>query len=464
MIPTTAAALADLLHATPAPPASGWAVAPDDLVVTGVVTDSREATPGDVYVARVGSTADGADYAPAAVAAGAVATVASRAVPHVPTLVVEDVDAALAAIAADVRTRGHAAVVAVTGSVGKTTTKDLVAAACGASRRVVAARGSFNNEVGVPLTVAGIESDTEVLVAELGARGVGQVAELAAWVRPDVAVVTAVAGVHLELFGTVDAIAATKGELVEALGEDGVAVLNGDDPRVAAMAARCAGRVLTVSGAGDERADLHAAAVVVDDVGCARFVAVTPWGRHEVSLPIAGRHHVGNALAALAVVGALGADVAAGAAALATATVSVGRGRVVRAAGRTILDDSYNANPTSVLAAVDTLAGMRANRRLAVLGVMAEIGADHDAEHRRVGSRAAAVVDGLVVVGDDARGIADGARAAGLDTVLPAADADEAVAVLRTLGPGPGDVVLVKASRVAGLERVVAALAGEEPA
>lgn len=456
MMPVTVAGLAAVLDAE--------LDATDDVrerVVGGVVTDSRAVAAGDLYVARRGAHADGTDYAAAAVGAGAVAVVAERDVPGVPTLVVDDADRALTRIATWVRDRADARVVAVTGSVGKTTTKDLVAAALAPSRRVVAAAGSYNNEVGVPLTVVRTEPDTEVLVTEIGARGVGQVAQLSAWLRPDVAVVTAVAGVHLELFGSIDSISVAKGELVEALPPDGVAVLNRDDDRVAAMGRRTRARVLTASAAGDAAADLVAEDVVLDTRARASFVAATPWGRHRVTLPITGRHHVGNALLALAVAGALQADVAAAATAIATAPVSSGRGRIVDAGGVVVVDDSYNANPTSTLAALDTLAAMRVGgRRLAVLGVMAEIGEDHDAEHERVGAHAAAVVDMLVVVGDAARGLARGARRAGLGEVVVVADTGQAVDAVAGFGLEHGDAVLVKASRVAALDRVVDAVVG----
>lgn len=451
MIALTIGELAAAIDATPDPAAA----AIEDVVVTAVVTDSREAVPGCVFVARRGETADGADHAPAAVRAGAEVVVAERPL-DVPTLVVGDADAALAAIATLVRARASATVIAITGSVGKTTTKDLTAAAVGASRRVVAATGSYNNEVGVPLTVCRLDEDTEVLVTELGARGGGQIARLAAWLRPDVAVVSRVAGVHLELFGTVDEVARAKSELVAALGPTGTAVLNADDPRVAAMATLADGRVLTVSAEGDTAADLWARDVRLDERARASFVAVTPWGDLDVSLPITGAHHVGNALLALAAAVVAGADPHAAAAALRHAQVSTGRARVVELDAVTVVDDSYNANPTSTVAALRSLGDMAvAGRRLGVLGVMAEIGADHEAEHRRVGGEAALVLDALVVVGDAAAGIAEGARAAGLAEVELVADAHAALAAL---DPRPGDAVLVKASRVAGLEGVVAGL------
>lgn len=432
-----------------------------DATVTGVVTDSRIVASGDLYVARQGEHADGADFAADAMARGAVAAIATREIPGVPTIVVDDADAALTAIATWVRDTVDPRVVAVTGSVGKTTTKDLVAAAVAPSHRVVAAVGSYNNDVGVPLTVVRTTQDTEVLVAELGARGVGQVARLCGWLRPDVAIVTAVAGVHMELFGSLEQIAVAKGELVESLPANGVAVLNHDDTRVAGMASRTSARVLAVSATGATGADVVAQHVRLDARARAAFTAVTPWGDHEVHLPIAGRHHVGNALLALAAAGAVDADVTAAAAALGSAPVSGGRSRIVAAAGVTVVDDSYNANPTSTMAALDTLASMDlSGDRIAVLGVMAEIGDDHDAEHRRVGAHAATALDRLVVVGDAASGIAGGARSAGLASVVVVADAAGAIEHLRQVPARAGDGVLVKASRVEALDRVVEAMWG----
>lgn len=430
-----------------------------DQVVDAVTTDSRQVEDGTrtLFVARHGEHQDGHAHARSAVDAGAVAVLASRDLPGLPRVVVDDTDTGLERLAGHVRDAVDPTVIAVTGSVGKTTTKDMVRAACGATRRTVGAVGSYNNEVGVPLTLLASRDDTEVLVVEMGARGVGQVAPLAALARPSIGIVTAVAGVHLELFGSLDDVALAKGELVAALPDHGTAILNADDARVRAMADRTSASVLRCSAAGAEDAEVIATDVRLDDRARARFTARTPWGAHEVSLPLAGRHQVANALYALAAAGAVGADTGAAAAALATAPMSRWRSAVIEVGGVVVLDDAYNANPTSTLAALGTLAAMEVTgHRVAVLGVMAEIGPDHDTEHWRVGSRTAGVVDHLVVVGDDATSIVAGARDAGLSRIDHVPDVDAALAALADVGPG--DAVLVKASRVAGLEAITAGL------
>jgi UDP-N-acetylmuramoyl-tripeptide--D-alanyl-D-alanine ligase len=439
----------------------------DGHTVEAVATDSRQLEHGALFVALRGEHADGHDHAAGAVDAGASAVLVERPLDlDVPQLVVADTWAALAALGAEVRRRVAPVTVAVTGSVGKTTVKDLTAAALRSQRRTVAARGSFNNELGVPLTLLELTHDSEVLVTEIGARHVGDIATLAPLVAPSVSIVTAVAGVHLEVFGTIDDVARAKAELVEALGPEGTAVLNMADPRVAAMADR-APSVLGVA-LDDPAADVHAVDVRLDRHARPTATAVTPWGRAEVTLPIAGRHHVGNALFALAVAGHLGLDLDAAAAAMADAPVSRWRGEVVDAGGVVVVNDAYNANPTAVAAALETLVAVERDggRTVAVLGVMAEIGPTHDEEHRRVGRLAVeAGVDELVVVGADAAAMAEGARAAGGATEV--AEVPDAAAALTHLLPrvAPGDVVLVKASRVGGLETVadglVAARAGD---
>ena len=425
-------------------------------VVSAVSTDSRRVRDGARFVALRGEAADGHDYVPAAVEAGAVAVLVERESEDVdvPVVVVEDAWQAIAELGGAVRARVDPIVVAVTGSVGKTTTKDLTAAALASGRRTVAAEASFNNELGVPLTLLALEPDTEVLVVEIGARGVGHIAALTPHVAPDVSIVTAVAGVHLELFGDIEAVARAKGELVEALPDDGTAVLNGDDPRVSAMAART-GATVRRYGLDAPDLDVTARDVVLDRLARPRFTAVTPWGEAVVALPVAGRHNVANALAALTVAGTLGLDLDAAATALQGAAVSDWRGEVVEVDDVVILNDAYNANPTSVTAALEMLVSVeRTGRTWAVLGVMAEIGATHDEDHRRVGRVAAEQgVDEVVAVGEGAADIAAGAGA----HARRVDDAEAALELLRR-EVGAGDVVLVKASRVGGLEQVAEGL------
>ncbi|HEX2027816.1 MAG TPA: UDP-N-acetylmuramoyl-tripeptide--D-alanyl-D-alanine ligase, partial [Nitriliruptorales bacterium] len=434
-----------------------------DRVVTAVSTDSREVAGGALFVALRGERRDGHAFVRDALAAGAVGYLAERPVEGAPGgVLVEDTWRALAELARAVRERVDPTVVALTGSVGKTTTKDLTAAAIGAERRTVAAEGSFNNELGVPLTCLAVRADTEVLVAEVGSRGLGHIAALMPVVQPDVGVVTAVAAAHLQMFGDVDTVARAKAELVEALPQDGTAILNADDPRVVAMAARTDATVLTC---GRRRgADVSARDVRLDRLARVRFRAVTPWGEADVRLPLAGEHHVANALAALAAAGVIGVDVAAAAAAVADAPVAPWRSEVAEVDGVVVLNDAYNANPSSTRAALTTLVGVARpaqGRVWAVLGPMAELGEASRAGHEAVGRLCADLgVDRLVLVGGgDVRSVADGARDGGMPPGrLHAVDDVAAALDLLHREVATGDVVLVKASRVGGLEQVAAGL------
>jgi len=426
--------------------------------VDHVTIDSRTVRANSLFVALPGAHSDGHDHIAAAAAAGAggyLCRVGYHAGPR-GGVAVDDPADALRGLGAWVRATVDPTVVAVTGSSGKTTTKDLIAAAVGAERRVVANPGSYNNELGVPLTCCLLEPGAQVLVAELGARGLGHISQMAQIVRPDIGVVTNIGVAHLEMFGDVDTIAQAKSELVAALPTDGVAVLNADDARVAAMAGLAACRILTF-GTGPD-ADLRAVDVRLDSAARPTFRV----GDVQVRLPLPGAHNVGNALAAMAAADACGVDLAAAALALSDASVSPWRMELsTTAGGVTVLNDAYNANPASMAAALETLAAMTApGRRFGVLGQMAELGADAGAAHREIGRRAAALgLDGLVVVGELAAAVAEGARQAGLpaEAVAVVADADEAiVTVVGWLTAG--DAVLVKASRSVGLERVAAAL------
>lgn len=452
--------------------------------VTAVEFDSRAVGPGGLFLALPGERVDGHDYAAAAVAAGAVAVLAAREVdapavlvPPAPDdpvatgsyLAAADRDgsgAAVLAALARLAARNVAAltgstepattVVGVTGSSGKTSTKDLLAAVLAPLGPTVAPPGSFNNELGLPWTALRAGPDTRHLVLELSARGPGHIAALCVVARPRIGVVLNVGRAHLGEFGSPEAIAEAKGELVEALPDGGVAVLNADDPAVAAMASRTAARVVTVGRARD--AQVRADDVTLD-AGRARFRLVTPQGAARVALRLVGAHHVGNALAAAAVALELGATPDGVAASLSAAgPTSRWRMEVTeRPDGVTVVNDAYNANPESMRAALQALvalggdpagpgnAGQR--RTWAVLGRMGELGATAAAAHAEIAAAAAELgVDELVTV--DAPDYRAGRAVADVDAALGLLRAELA----------PGDVVLVKASRAAGLERLASAL------
>ena len=409
-----------------------------DLEFEGVSWDSRTTRPGQLFVPIVADR-DGHEFIGEARRAGAVAHLSSRPDPYRhdgTSIEVADTGVALMALAQWARQRLAATVVGITGSVGKTSTKDLVAATVGAARRVVANERSFNNEQGLPTTVLNAPDDVEVLVLEMGMRGFGEISRLCEVARPSIGVVTSVGYSHTARVGGIEGVARAKGELVAALPRDGTAVLNGDDPRVVAMAARTGASVLTYGSRGDvapERIEL-------DELARPRLVVRTPWGSGETQLTVPGAHMASNALAAIAVAGLVGVPLADALDGLSRATVSDMRMEVLSLdSGARLINDAYNANPTSMEAALEALAAMRADRRIAVVGAMAELD-DDVGGHRLVADRAHRLGVELVAVGTDLYGI---------DPV------DDPAAAVGELGPG--DVVLVKASRAAGLERVVRA-------
>ncbi|MBU3689895.1 MAG: UDP-N-acetylmuramoylalanyl-D-glutamyl-2, 6-diaminopimelate--D-alanyl-D-alanine ligase [Acidimicrobiales bacterium mtb01] len=418
-----------------------------DVEIDGASFDSRSLVPGRMFVPLVAER-DGHEFVDDAVAHGAVAYLSSRParadlVDRIACIEVADTGEALMDAARWARTLLPAGTMAVgiTGSVGKTTTKDLVAAAISSTKRTVASERSYNNEQGLPVTILNAPIDTEVLVLEMGMRGFGQIDLLCRIGRPAIGVVTRVGEAHTSLVGGLDGVARAKGELVEALPSFGVAVLNADDDRVIAMRSRTSARVLSYGES--PTADVRIDGLSLDSEGRARFSVRTPDGSAAIRLALPGRHSASNAAAAVAVGVALGVPLDAMAEGLADARVSAHRSNAVRlASGATLLDDCYNANPTSMLAALDTLAALGSRRRLAFLGLMAEL--DDPAEaHARVARRARELGIELVAVGTDLYG-------------SNPVEVDTAIERLRALGSD--DAALVKASRVAALERLVDAV------
>jgi UDP-N-acetylmuramoyl-tripeptide--D-alanyl-D-alanine ligase len=446
---------------------------PGALVTGPVVIDSRAARPGGLFAALPGEHVDGHGYAAAAVAAGAVAVLATRPC-GAPALLVPDVPAALAALAAAVvRALPELTIVGITGSAGKTTTKDLTAQLVETLGPTVAPRGSYNNEIGHPLTVLGVTGQTRYLISELSARGPGHIAALCKVAPPRLGAVLCVGHAHAGEFGGIEQVALAKAELPAALPADGVAVLNADDPRVLAMAARTAARVVTFAAAAGSgtgsRPDVRAVGLTTDELGRASFSLVTQAGAAPVRLRLHGAHHVTNALAAAALAAELGMELDAIAAGL-SAAVARSRWRMEvtdRADGVTVVNDAYNANPESVRAALAALADMTAGGRrgFAVLGQMTELGEESQGFHEEVGMLAArAGVAALIVVGEAAGAILTGTKSvpSWSGELLHVADSPAAVRALEQRLSG-GDVVLVKASHSVGLQAVALALTGEQP-
>jgi UDP-N-acetylmuramoyl-tripeptide--D-alanyl-D-alanine ligase len=432
-----------------------------DAIASSVATDSRRVEPGALFFALRGEHADGHAFVEDALGRGAVAAVVER--PDVDGRVIEVPDAgrALLDLAADERRRMDGVrVVGITGANGKTSTKDLVAAVVATRYRTHASPASFNNEIGLPVTILGAEADVEVVVAELGARREGDVASLFEVALPQIVVVTNVGVAHMEIFGSWDAIVRAGAEPLEALGRDGVAILNADDPVVRGYAGRTQGRVVTFGV--ENAADVRGSEVALGDDGRASFALEARGERERVDLVVPGEHMVSNALAAAACGIELGLSAAECAAALKGARISPWRMETFTTSGGVVvLNDAYNANPESMAAGLKAARWIaRRGRLAAVLGHMAELGPISFEEHERLGELVVRIgVERLVTVGGPARAIA---RAAIREGQLPeemASYEDPLEAAADVLGwTRAGDVVLLKGSRVAGLERVAEAL------
>lgn len=433
--------------------------------IRGAAIDSRMVSPGQVFVALPGERTDGHAFIADAVARGAAALIVTRpvadpaALGDVTVVRVADALAALGAVAAGWRERFDLLVVGVTGSIAKTSTKEAVAAVLARRFRTLRNEGNQNNEIGLPLTIMRIGPEHEAAVLEMGMYVGGEIAELARIARPRIGIVTAVQPVHLARIGSLQAIEAAKGELLEALPRDGTAILNADDPIVRRMGGRTAARSVTYGF--DAGADVTAEGVESAGMDGMRFVLRIGGARQAMAIPALGRLSVHNALAAAAVGRVAGLSLDEIAAGLADGWSAPHRAQLVRAGRITLIDDSYNASPRSVVAALDLLAGLP-GRRGAVLGEMLELGDASEDGHRTVGEAAARTVDWLLVIGRNAAPIAEGALDAGLDParISTAPDVDAALA---TLPPRlrDGDVVLVKASRGVGLDRLVEGLRAE---
>lgn len=432
----------------------GQLVGPDQ-VIQSVSIDSRSIDGAALFVPIVAER-DGHDFVGSALGNGAICflNATDQTLHHfldqasasgqrdfdpesVSMIQVDDTQAALTRLGVAARALLPEPVIGITGSVGKTSVKDLVAAACAAARPTHANPASFNNELGLPLTLVNAPDATEITILEMGARGDGHIAELCATGRPTIGVVTRVADAHTELFGSLAGVAKAKGELIEALPADGVAVLNADDPLVAAMASRAACPVVTF---GATKGDFRATDIVLDPVLRPTFTLRTPNGDRSVTLAVAGEHMAVNAAGALAAAVAAGVDLDQAISGLETATISRMRMDVsTRNDGLVLIDDAFNANPTSMRAALQALLAVSASRRVAALGVMAELGPSGDDDHRAIAAEAIAA--GVEVIAVDASAYGD--RVRHVNSV------DEAKSLLGDLGSDA--VILIKGSKVAGL-------------
>ncbi|MHB8508261.1 MAG: UDP-N-acetylmuramoyl-tripeptide--D-alanyl-D-alanine ligase [Candidatus Dormibacteria bacterium] len=432
-----------------------------DVILDRLVVDSRDAGPGALFVALSGEVADGHQYISDAARAGATAILCRRPVEgvSVPQVVVADTREALVDFTRTRLAAQRCRVVGITGSVGKTTTKEFTAAVLGRRYEVLKTPGNLNTYTGFPMTVAGLDPRQGVFVAEFGMSAAGEIALLARMAPPDVAVVLNVGLSHVGLLGSIEAIARAKQELVDALSDSGTAVLNADDARVAAMASACRGRVLYFSL--EQAVEVRAEGIELGGLAGSAFTLVMPEGRSRVQIQVPGLHAVSNALAAAAAGMVLGVGPEEAAQALESCRPPAGRMALrMGREGATVIDDSYNASPSSMLASLRVLLAEQGRRRIAVLGDMLELGEQATDAHHAVG-RAAAGADLLVAVGNYAAALRAGALEAGMPPGRALVAETPEVAASSVEPFLEGALVLVKASRGMALERVVEALVGD---
>lgn len=433
----------------------------NDVYIDKVSTDTRSIHPGCLYVALVGQRFDGHEFIPLAIRGGAKAVLVSKPIEcpeDVVVIRVKDTLVSLQQLAGYLRRKWQKKIVAITGSNGKTSTKDLVAAVLETEFNILKTQGNFNNEIGLPLTLLNLNREHQIGVVEMGMRGLGEIALLAKIAQPNIGIITNVGETHLELLGSVENIAQAKGELLDYLDNDGVAILNGDDQRIRQQAQRYPGEKIFYGF--QEGNHLRVLSSETTQVGDSTFTL--QWGNEQlkICLSIPGQHNVLNACAAIAVGRYLGISWANIQQALASVQLTGMRLQVIKKPKGTIINDAYNANPASTVAALGVLREVGAHqRRIAVLGSMFELGTREEAGHREVGMVAATIVDELVTVGELAKFIAQGATEAGLIAQhIQTFDHNQAVTAYLSESLRPNDVVLVKGSRGMHLEEVVVQL------
>ncbi len=426
-------------------------------VVSRISTDSRTLQPGDLFVALRGENFDGHRFVSMAEERGGVGAIVENAwtgkpSPSFQIMRVKDTLATYQKIAAGYRQSLSLKVIAITGSNGKTTTKDFVAAALGHRFRVTKTEGNFNNHVGLPRTILEATSKDEIGVWEIGMNHPGEIAALAKIAAPDVGIITNIGVAHIEFMGSRDAIALEKGALAEALGPQGTLILNADDPFSESIAKRTRAKTIF---AGTKEGSVCATDLSQSASG-SEFTILEGAHRCRAKLPVPGLHMIQNALLAVAAGRVFGLSIEDCAAGLASAPLTKARLQIKTIRGVQFIDDSYNANPESMRAALATLAELETDgRRIAVLGEMAELGTESERGHREVGEAAASLkIDELIAIGKTASVIADAAQKAGLEKSRTVASADEAAEILAE-ETSPNDLVLIKGSRAARTERVM---------
>lgn len=424
----------------------------------GISTDTRNIQAGNLFIALIGERFDGHEFIRQAAEKGAAAVIVSKevAAPDTVTVIqVKDTLGALQALARFHRQRYHIPVIGVTGSNGKTTTKDMIAAVLSSRFKVLKTEANFNNEIGLPLTLLKLTPEHEAAVVEMGMRAPGEIRELTEIALPTLGVVTNVGETHMEILGSIENIAAAKAELVEAIGHDDVVILNADDPHVRAMQGKAQGRVVLYGLKPGAFVRAENIATATDDNLTTTFDCASPRGSFPVVLPAVGIHNVYNALAAIAVGWELGLKPSELKEGIAAFTPGAMRLEIQKYGDYTVINDVYNASPLSMAAALDTLAAIGKGRKLAVLGDMLELGDAAIEAHRRIGRHAAAQgVEIILTIGELARHIAEAGREQGIKITQSFAGHKEAIAALRSIIK-PGDYILLKGSRGMKMETML---------